>query len=70
VAVEKHSPPTSRTQCRHTAPALTNSNLTGDCTPRREQRTNEGPARAVAEGKKFGRRPKLIKHQVRSAKSR
>ena len=34
------------------------------------QRTNEGRARAMAEGKRFGRRPKLTKHQVREALKR
>ena len=31
------------------------------------QRTNEGRARAMAEGIRFGRRPKLTKHQAREA---
>ena len=31
------------------------------------QRTNEGRARAMAEGIRFGRKPKLTKHQAREA---
>ena len=34
------------------------------------QRTNEGRARAMAEGKRFGRRPKLTKHQAREVLKR
>jgi DNA invertase Pin-like site-specific DNA recombinase len=34
------------------------------------QRTNEGRARAMAEGTRFGRRPKLTKHQAREALKR
>ena len=34
------------------------------------QRTNEGRARAMAEGKFFGRKPKLTKHQAREALKR
>jgi DNA invertase Pin-like site-specific DNA recombinase len=34
------------------------------------QRTNEGRARAMAEGKRFGRKPKLTKHQAREALKR
>jgi DNA invertase Pin-like site-specific DNA recombinase len=34
------------------------------------QRTNEGRARALAEGTRFGRKLKLTKHQTRFAKSR
>ena len=30
------------------------------------QRTNEGRARAMAEGTRFGRNPKLTKHQGRA----
>jgi DNA invertase Pin-like site-specific DNA recombinase len=33
------------------------------------QRTNEGRARAMPEGTRFGRRPKLTKHQAREALS-
>jgi DNA invertase Pin-like site-specific DNA recombinase len=33
-------------------------------------RTNEGRARAMAEGKRFGRKPKLTKHQAREALKR
>ena len=33
-------------------------------------RTNEGRVRALAEGKRFGRRPKLTKHQAREALKR
>ena len=34
------------------------------------QRTNEGRARAMAEGVRFGRKPKLTKHQAREALKR
>jgi DNA invertase Pin-like site-specific DNA recombinase len=34
------------------------------------QRTNEGRARAMAEGTRFGRKPKLTKHQAREALKR
>jgi DNA invertase Pin-like site-specific DNA recombinase len=34
------------------------------------QRTNEGRARAMAEGTRFGRKPKLSKHQAREAVER
>jgi DNA invertase Pin-like site-specific DNA recombinase len=34
------------------------------------QRTNEGRARALADGVRFGRRPKLTKHQAREALKR
>ena len=34
------------------------------------QRTNEGRARALAEGIRFGRKPKLTKHQAREALKR
>jgi DNA invertase Pin-like site-specific DNA recombinase len=34
------------------------------------QRTNEGRVRAMAEGTRFGRKPKLTKHQVREALKR
>jgi len=34
------------------------------------QRTNEGRARAMAEGIRFGRKPKLTKHQAREALKR
>jgi len=34
------------------------------------QRTNEGRARAMAEGTRFGRRPELSKHQAREALKR
>ncbi len=34
------------------------------------QRTSEGRARALAEGVRFGRRPKLTKHQAREALKR
>lgn len=34
------------------------------------QRTSEGRARAMAEGTRFGRRPKLTKHQAREALKR
>jgi DNA invertase Pin-like site-specific DNA recombinase len=34
------------------------------------QRTNEGRARALAEGTRFGRKPKLTKHQAREALKR
>lgn len=34
------------------------------------QRTNEGRARAMAEGKRFGRKPKFSKHQAREALKR
>jgi DNA invertase Pin-like site-specific DNA recombinase len=34
------------------------------------QRTNEGRARALAEGTRFGRKPKLTKHQMREALKR
>jgi hypothetical protein len=34
------------------------------------QRTNEGRARAMAEGRQFGRKPKLTKHQAREALKR
>ena len=34
------------------------------------QRTSEGRARAMAEGTRFGRRPKLTKHQAREARKR
>jgi DNA invertase Pin-like site-specific DNA recombinase len=34
------------------------------------QRTNEGRVRAMAEGTRFGRRPKLTKHQAREALKR
>jgi DNA invertase Pin-like site-specific DNA recombinase len=33
-------------------------------------RTNEGRARAMAEGKRFRRKPKLTKHQAREALKR
>jgi DNA invertase Pin-like site-specific DNA recombinase len=33
-------------------------------------RTNEGRTRAMAEGKRFGRKPKLTKHQAREALKR
>jgi DNA invertase Pin-like site-specific DNA recombinase len=34
------------------------------------QRTNEGRARALAEGTRFGRKPKLTRHQAREALNR
>jgi DNA invertase Pin-like site-specific DNA recombinase len=34
------------------------------------QRTNEGRARAMAEGTRFGRKPKLTKRQAREALKR
>ena len=34
------------------------------------QRTNEGRVRALAEGVRFGRKPKLTKHQAREALKR
>jgi DNA invertase Pin-like site-specific DNA recombinase len=34
------------------------------------QRTNEGRARAMAEGTRFGRKPKLTRHQAREALKR
>jgi hypothetical protein len=34
------------------------------------QRTNEGRARALADGTRFGRKPKLTKHQAREALKR
>ena len=34
------------------------------------QRTNEGRTRALAEGVRFGRKPKLTKHQAREALKR
>ena len=34
------------------------------------QRTNEGRIRALAEGTRFGRKPKLTKHQAREALKR
>jgi len=34
------------------------------------QRTNEGCVRALAEGVRFGRKPKLTKHQAREALKR
>ena len=34
------------------------------------QRTNEGRMRALAEGVRFGRKPKLTKHQAREALKR
>jgi hypothetical protein len=35
--------------------------------PWADKRTNGGRARAMAEGKRFGRKPKLTKHQAREA---
>ena len=35
-----------------------------------QARINEGRARAVGEGRRFGRKPKLTKHQTRGAEAR